>query len=226
VAVALLVAAGRGTRLGSGGPKALVAVAGRPMLDWSLDALRAVAEVEQIVVALPEGVPAPAGTIGVPGGAERSHSVLAALRASTGDPVVVHDAARPLVTPEIVRATLAALLEHGCDAAIAAAPVHDTVKRAAAGVVRGTLDRSELWAVQTPQVFRRAALERALAADHDALAGATDDAALVEAQGGTVRVVESSPENLKVTTRHDLRVAEFLLYRRSGLPESQAAPSE
>jgi 2-C-methyl-D-erythritol 4-phosphate cytidylyltransferase len=211
MAVALVVAAGRGTRLGSNGPKALVQVAGRPMLAWSLDALRAVAEIEQIVVALPEGVPAPEGTIGVPGGAERSHSVLAALRASQGDPVVVHDAARPLVTPEILRATLAALREHGCDAAIAAAPVHDTVKRARDGVVHGTLDRSELWAVQTPQAFRRAALEAALAAGDDALGAATDDAALVEAQGGTVRVVPAPPENFKVTTPHDLRVAELLL---------------
>jgi 2-C-methyl-D-erythritol 4-phosphate cytidylyltransferase len=181
------------------------------MLEWSLAALREVAEIDQIVVALPDGVPAPAGTVGVPGGEERSHSVLAALRASTGDPVVVHDAARPLVTPQVVRATLAALREHGCDAAIAAAPVHDTVKRAADGVVRGTLDRSELWAVQTPQVFRRAALESALTADHDALAGATDDAALVEAQGGTVRVVPAPPENFKITTPHDLRVADLLL---------------
>ena len=82
MAVALIVAAGRGTRLGSSGPKALVAVAGRPMLDWSLDALRAVEEIDQIVVALPEGLAAPVGTVGVPGGAERSHSVLAALRAS------------------------------------------------------------------------------------------------------------------------------------------------
>jgi 2-C-methyl-D-erythritol 4-phosphate cytidylyltransferase len=211
VAVALLVAAGRGTRLGSNGPKALVAVAGRPMLEWSLDALRAVEEIEAIVVALPEGLAAPAGTVGVPGGAERSHSVLAALRASEGDPVVVHDAARPLVTPEIVRATLAALHEHGCDAAIAAAPVHDTVKRAVEGVVHGTLDRSELWAVQTPQVFRRAALEAALAAGEDVLATATDDASLVEAQGGVVRVVPSPPENFKVTTPHDLRVADLLL---------------
>jgi 2-C-methyl-D-erythritol 4-phosphate cytidylyltransferase len=211
MAVALVVAAGRGTRLGSNGPKALVQVAGRPMLAWSLDALRAVDEIEQIVVALPGGVAAPAGTIGVPGGAERSHSVLAALRASQGDPVVVHDAARPLVTPEILRATLAALREHGCDAAIAAAPVHDTVKRARDGVVHGTLDRSELWAVQTPQAFRRAALEAALAAGDDALGAATDDAALVEAQGGTVRVVPAPPENFKVTTPHDLRVAELLL---------------
>jgi 2-C-methyl-D-erythritol 4-phosphate cytidylyltransferase len=211
MAVALLVAAGRGTRLGSDGPKALVQVAGRPMLEWSIDALRAVEEIDQIVVALPDGVPAPPGTIGVPGGAERSQSVRAALRASHGDPVVVHDAARPLVTPSILRATLAALREHGCDAAIAAAPVHDTVKRARDGVVHGTLDRSELWAVQAPQAFRRAALEAALAAGDDALAAATDDAALVEAQGGTVRVVAAPPENFKVTTAHDLRVAELLL---------------
>jgi 2-C-methyl-D-erythritol 4-phosphate cytidylyltransferase len=181
------------------------------MLEWSIAALRAVEEIDQIVVALPDGVPAPPGTIGVPGGAERSHSVLAALRASRGDPVVVHDAARPLVTPGIVRATLTALHEHGCDAAIAAAPVHDTVKRAHDGVVHGTLDRSELWAVQTPQAFRRAALEAALAAGHDVLGAATDDAALVEAQGGSVRVVPAPPENFKVTTPHDLRVAELLL---------------
>jgi 2-C-methyl-D-erythritol 4-phosphate cytidylyltransferase len=211
MAVALLVAAGRGTRLGSSGPKALVVVAGRPMLDWSLDALRAVGEIQEIVVALPDGVQAPAGTVGVPGGAERSHSVLAALRASRGDPVVVHDAARPLVTAAIIRATLAALDEHGCDAAIAAAPVHDTVKRARDGVVHGTLDRSELWAVQTPQAFRRAALDAALSAGEDLLAAATDDAALVEAQGGTVRVVPAPPENFKITTAHDLRVAELLL---------------
>ncbi len=214
VAVALIVAAGRGTRLGSPGPKALVAVAGRPMLEWSLDALREVEEIEEIVVALPEGVRAPDGTVGVTGGAERSHSVLAALRASHGDPVVVHDAARPRVTPAIVRATLAALREHGCEAAIAAAPMHDTVKRAVGGVVHGTLDRSELWAVQTPQAFRRAALEAALAAGPDALATATDDAALVEAQGGTVRVVPAPAENFKVTTPHDLRLAELLLRSR------------
>ena len=173
------------------------------MLEWSLDALRALPEIEQIVVALPEGVPAPAGTVGVTGGAERSHSVLAALRASAGDPVVVHDAARPLVTAEIVRATLQALDEHGCAAAIAAAPVHDTVKRAVDGVV------------QTPQAFRRAALERALSAGEQALGAATDDAALVEAQGGTVRIVPSPPENLKITTAHDLRVANLLLRNRA-----------
>jgi 2-C-methyl-D-erythritol 4-phosphate cytidylyltransferase len=213
VAVALLVAAGRGTRLGSNGPKALVAVAGRPMLEWSLDALRAVEEIEAIVVALPEGLAAPAGTVGVPGGAERSHSVLAALRASEGDPVVVHDAARPLVTPAHFRDALAAL--SGADAAIAAAPITDTVKQAGEDRrVTATLDRTQLWAIQTPQAFRREALERALDVDDALLAAATDDAWLVERAGGTVRVVESTAENFKVTTPHDLRVAELLLGER------------
>jgi 2-C-methyl-D-erythritol 4-phosphate cytidylyltransferase len=166
------------------------------------------------VVALPDGVEAPDGTIGVPGGAQRSHSVRNALRASSGDPVVVHDAARPLTTPELVERCIAAL--DGADAAIAAAPVTDTTKEAGAdGVVERTLDRSRLWAVQTPQVFRRAALEAALAQPDDVLAAATDDASLVEAAGGVVRVVEAPRENLKVTTPLDLRVAELLLRERS-----------
>lgn len=190
-------------------------LAGRPMLEWSIDALQAARSIERVVVALPPGARAPAGTIGVPGGRERSHSVRAALRAAGGaDVVVVHDAARPLLTPELVEATIDALAAHGCDAAIAAAPVTDTVKEAADGEVLRTLDRARLWAVQTPQTFRRGALERALAQPDDVLAAATDDAALVERAGGTVRVVESPRENLKVTTPLDLRVAEALLADR------------
>src|SRR3954463_12012047 len=97
MAVALVVAAGRGERLGSGGPKAFVMVAGRPMIDWSLGALRAADAVRQIVVALPPGVTAPAGTLGVRGGDQRSHSVRAALGAAGGgeEIVVGNDAARP-----------------------------------------------------------------------------------------------------------------------------------
>ncbi len=118
------------------------------------------------------------------------------------------------MTPELVARCLAALDEDDgpWDAAIAAAPVTDTVKRAADGVrVSETLVRSELWAVQTPQVFRRAALERALARSDEELAGATDDAMLVERDGGRVRVVPAPAENLKVTTPVDLRLAELLL---------------
>jgi len=186
------------------------------MLEWSVEALRAVPEVRQIVVALPEGASAPAGTIGVVGGAQRSHSVLNALRAGEGDPVIVHDAARPLVTPEIFAAALRELESSGCDAVIAAAPVTDTIKQASPdGVVTRTLDRSSLWSVQTPQAFRRAALERALAAPDDVLASATDDAWLVERAGGVVRVVASPRENIKVTTPGDLQVAELALRGRA-----------
>jgi 2-C-methyl-D-erythritol 4-phosphate cytidylyltransferase len=228
--VALIVAAGSGERLGAGRPKALVELGGRPLLQWSIDALREVASIEHIVVALPAGLGAPAGAIAlegltavegviaVEGGAVRSDSVRRALAAAPeGDPVLVHDAARPLLTPQIAERVIAALVgDSNASAAIAAAPITDTVKRAdAAGVVQGTLDRSELWAVQTPQVFRRAALVRALEVHVDELAQATDDASLIERQGGRVIVVPTSAENLKVTTTHDLRLAELLLAARS-----------
>ncbi|HEX2085825.1 MAG TPA: 2-C-methyl-D-erythritol 4-phosphate cytidylyltransferase, partial [Solirubrobacteraceae bacterium] len=164
----------------------------------------------------PDGVEAPAGTVGVPGGAQRSHSVRNALAAAgDGDPVLVQDAARPLLTAELAERCLAAV--EGADAAVAAARVTDTTKEAGPdGIVERTLDRSRLWAVQTPQVFRRAALEAALARPDDVLAAATDDAQLVEAAGGRVRVVEAPRENIKVTTRVDLRVAELLLGERRG----------
>ncbi len=188
------------------------------MLEWSIAALRAVAEVEAIVVALPEGCVAPEGTIGVRGGATRSQSVLAALNAVKGDPVIVHDAARPLLTADLVLAALRELAAHGCDAVIAAAPLADTIKEVGDdGVVTRTLERSALWAVQTPQVFRRAALERALSAADDVLAAATDDAWLVERDGGTVRVVAAPPENLKITTPGDMQVAELALRGREGV---------
>jgi len=220
MAVALLVAAGRGERLGAEGPKALVVLAGRPMLEWSLDALRLVPAVERIVVALPAGVRAPDGTVGVTGGAERSHSVRAALEAAGAlpddEPVIVHDAARPLATPELFERALGTLAARGCDAVVAAARVTDTVKRAPGEDLRvvETLDRSALWAVQTPQVFRHDALSRALAQPDEVLAAATDDAGLVEQAGGRVHVVESPAENLKVTTPVDLQLAELLLRER------------
>jgi 2-C-methyl-D-erythritol 4-phosphate cytidylyltransferase len=180
------------------------------MIEWSVEALAPA--VSEIVVALPPGVHAPAGTIGVPGGAERSLSVKAALRAVSGGPVIVHDAARPLVSTALVEECLAALADADC--AIAAAPVTDTVKEARDGLVVRTLDRSALWAVQTPQAFRRDALERALDQPEDVVRAATDDASLVEAMGGTVAIVEAPRENLKVTTPLDMRVAELLLHER------------
>ncbi len=219
MAVALIVAAGRGERLGSGRPKALVTLCGRPMLEWSVQALRAVAAVTRIVVALPsqELAAAPAGTVAVAGGEQRSHSVREALAASgDGDPVIVHDAARPLAPARLFEHVLEELERHDADGVIAAAPVSDTIKEVSPDgrTVARTLDRTSLWAVQTPQVFRRAALERALAAPADELARATDDAWLVERTGGVVRILGAAPGNLKITTREDLRIAELLLSER------------
>jgi 2-C-methyl-D-erythritol 4-phosphate cytidylyltransferase len=221
MAVALIVAAGRGERLGWDRPKALVTLGGRPMLEWSVNALREVPAVERIVVALPEGSldAAPAGTVAVAGGAQRSHSVRAALRAGGGgDPVIVHDAARPLATAQLFQQALDELERVGADAVIAAAPVSDTIKEVGddGRTVTRTLDRARLWAVQTPQVFRRVALERALAVSDEELARATDDAWLVEQTGGVVRIVGADPGNLKITTREDLRMAELLLSDRLG----------
>jgi 2-C-methyl-D-erythritol 4-phosphate cytidylyltransferase len=240
--IALIVAAGSGQRLGADRPKALVELAGRPMLRWSCEALLAAPSVEHIVIAVPptaqliETRPSPddherdgegweepspgwVQSSYVHGGASRSDSVRRALAAAgVGDPVLVHDAARPLVTAELAESVIAALaVDSEADAAIAAAPVTDTIKRAGreGGAVRETLDRDELWSVQTPQVFRRAALERALDVDDATLARATDDAWLIERAGGRVIVVPSLVENLKVTTPLDLEVAALLLGRRS-----------
>ncbi len=214
--VGIVPAAGSGERLGSAGPKAFVVVGGRPLLEWSVEALGAVCS--RVVVAVPDVYEDPERGW-VRGGAVRSESVRRALEAAPEATVaVVQDAARPLVTPELVRACIEALdSDGGCDGAIAAAPMTDTVKEAAPDdhrVVR-TLDRSVLWRIQTPQVFRADVLRRALDVSDDALAAATDDAALVEAAGGVVRVVEAPPENIKVTRPVDVALAELLLAERS-----------
>ena len=222
MAVALVVAAGRGERLGSSRPKALVSLAGRPMVQWSVIALQAVRQIEQILVALPADQldAVPAGAIAVAGGQARSHSVRNALSAAgEGDPVIVHDAARPLAPPELFIQAIEELERSGADAVIAATPVSDTIKLVDADgrTVSTTLDRSRLWAVQTPQVFRRAVLERALSDVSDAvLSSVTDDAGLVERLGGAVRVIDAGPQNIKVTTETDLRLAELLLAHRGG----------
>ena len=226
--VALIVAAGSGERLGADRPKALVDLAGRPLMQWSIDALSRAEGVEQIVVALPEGVQAPPGVIGVPGGSVRSESVRRALAAAGGaedELVLVHDAARPLLSSVLAEMVIAALVQApDADAAIAAAPVTDTIKRAGEdGFVTETLVRSELWSVQTPQVFRRAALARALAVSAEELSLATDDASLVERAGGRVIIVPSSPHNIKVTTPVDLELATMLLTGRS--PASPSNPA-
>ena len=215
----MIAAAGSGQRLGAGGPKAFVELAGRPLLDWSLDAFRAAESIAEIVVAVPpgqEGSVAERGVVAVEGGQHRSESVAIAAELCSEEILVVHDAARPLVTPELIDAIVERLVsDREAAAVIAAAPVTDTIKRTADGDrVEETLDRAGLWAVQTPQAFRADALRGALS-DADSLPDATDDAMLVERQGGRVLIHSAPAENLKVTAPIDLRVAELLLRERA-----------
>lgn len=190
------------------------------MVHWSVASLQAVREVERIVVALPADAldAVPPGAIAVAGGEARSQSVLNALEAAgEGDPVIVHDAARPLTPPELFAHAVEELERSGADAVVAGTRVSDTIKELEEDgrTVRRTLDRSSLWAVQTPQVFRRHALERALrAGSRELLSVATDDAWLVEQIGGKVRVVDAGAQNIKITTATDLRLAELLLAER------------
>jgi 2-C-methyl-D-erythritol 4-phosphate cytidylyltransferase len=209
--VGVIAAAGTGERLGAGAPKAFVPCAGRPLLEWSLDVLAEACD--RVVVAVPPGYERAPDR--VTGGASRSASVRAALAAAPeAEVAVVHDAARPLVTPDLVARCVAAL--SGADGAVAAARVTDTIKEAAPdGTVRRTLERSTLWAIQTPQAFRAAVLRRALEVPEERLAAATDDAALVEDAGGRVVVVEAPPENVKVTRAGDLGPIEAALAARA-----------
>lgn len=214
----MIAAAGSGQRLGAGGPKAFIELAGRPMLEWSLEAFRAAASIDEIVVAAPPGsneTVADQGVVAVTGGEHRSESVAKALELTRGEIVVVHDAARPLVTPGLIDAVVEELAaEDDADAVIAASQVTDTIKQASrGGQVERTLDRSGLWAVQTPQAFRADALRDALS-EPDFYADVTDDAMLVERRGGQVLIHSTSADNIKVTTPFDLRVAELLLGER------------
>jgi 2-C-methyl-D-erythritol 4-phosphate cytidylyltransferase len=225
LATALLAAAGAGGRLGADTPKAIVDVAGRPLMAWSLLAMDTAATVDRAVIAAPPGLedevaalaslaaPSLAVTV-TTGGTSRSQSVAKALElARLSDEVLVHDAARPLVTAELIDRCVERLRRWGCDGVVAAARAVDTIKEAdAGGRVIATLERSRLWAVQTPQVFTFAALSSAVGRGD--LERAYDDAQLVEAVGGDVRIVEAPRENLKVTTPHDLRVAALLLRDR------------
>lgn len=227
----LLVAAGAGERLGGGEPKAFVSLAGQPLAAWSLAAFDAARRIERVVVAVPSGTDKRMCEIAesccsqievdvVDGGSSRSHSVLAALESATDvEIVVVHDAARPLVTADLIDASVRELESIGCDGVVAAAPVNDTIKRVADDAsVQETLDRGRLWAVQTPQAFRAEALRKAFRrSSEDEIANASDDAGLVERIGGDVRVLEAPHENMKVTDVVDLAFAEMLLTKTKGL---------
>jgi 2-C-methyl-D-erythritol 4-phosphate cytidylyltransferase len=219
---AVIAAAGSGERLGAGGPKAFVPLGGRPMIAWSLDACRECGVVAAVVVAVPAGHEhGLEEVVVVDGGATRAGSVANALAAVRTEYVAIHDAARPLLTAALLEDLVRALAaDPEADAIIAAAPVTDTVKKVRADFrshsdrkstrVVETLDRSELWGAQTPQVFRTEALRKAL----KGVESVTDEAMLIEAAGGKVLIHDPGAPNLKVTTPLDLRVAELLLADR------------
>jgi 2-C-methyl-D-erythritol 4-phosphate cytidylyltransferase len=214
---AVLVAAGRGERLGEGRPKAFARLGELPLLAEPLRRLEACKQVDAIVVVAPpeweepaillaEEVGAAKVTACVPGGQTRSASVRAGIAEVPDDAAVilVHDAARPLLPPELVTRLLDAL-DEGYDGAVPGLPVADTIKRVAGGLVLETPAREELMAVQTPQAFAARVLRAAAAGE------GSDCASLVEAAGGRVTVVPGDERLLKVTTAADLARAEALL---------------
>ena len=208
----IVVAGGSGRRFGA--PKQFSLLGGRPVVEWAVDACRPFSV--GIVLVVPSDVayadaPMHGADALVAGGDTRSDSVRRGLAAvpAEADVVLVHDAARPLATAEVFEAVIAAVLEEGADGAVPGVPVHDTIKEVDdAHNVTATLDRRTLVAVQTPQGFRADVLRRAHERD---MTDATDDAALVEALGGRVRVVPGDPGNLKITTADDLRDAQHRL---------------
>jgi 2-C-methyl-D-erythritol 4-phosphate cytidylyltransferase len=218
---AILVAAGSGERLGADRPKAFVALGGRVLLAESLERLDGNDWIDAVVVAVPaeweeaaivlaEELVASKVAAVVPGGPSRGESVRAALAEVPDDALVilVHDAARPLVGDDVIERVLAPLAD-GYDGAVPALPLIDTVKRVEGGVVVETVDRSALVGVQTPQAFLAGALRTAYRGEGGV--PATDCAALVEAQGGRVRVVAGDPRLLKITTPADLALVESWL---------------
>jgi 2-C-methyl-D-erythritol 4-phosphate cytidylyltransferase len=217
---AVLVAAGRGERLGLDRPKAFAALRGRPLLAVSLERLESSGWIDAIVIVAPEEWEEPAillaeelgcGKVsaGVTGGPSRAESVrigVAEVPEGAGA-IVVHDAARPLISDEVIERVLAPLGQ-GFDGAVPALPVADTIKRVAGGVVAETLRRDELVAVQTPQAFVADALRSAVAGE---ISDASDCASLVEARGGRVKVVDGDRRLLKVTSAEDLALVESWL---------------
>ncbi len=216
---AIVPAAGAGTRLGSNRPKALQPVAGEPLLVHAVRSLRACSLVGPVVVAAPQGLCREVEALLLPydvtvveGGVERQDSVAAALAALSADVehVLVHDAARAFVPPQVVLAVVEAL-RAGAEAVVPVLPVADTIKRVATdGSVIATVPRVDLRAAQTPQGFERAVLTRAHASGQPA----TDDASLVEALGVRVVTVPGAAEAFKVTTPFDLLVAETVVRHR------------
>jgi len=221
--VALVVAGGRGTRMGGGIPKQFLRLGKLPVLVHALLVFQRSRRISQIVLVVPKGFGARAEALVirhrldkvvrvVRGGKERQDSVLLGLRAVSQDSdiVLIHDAARPGVTRKLVEGSIRRLLSKR-DGVLVAIPVADTLKRVEKGIVIATLDRSVLWRAQTPQVFPYPEILEAYERAEREGFRATDDSAVYQWAGGRVRLFPGEETNLKVTTRHDLHLARVLL---------------
>lgn len=218
---AIIPAAGAGTRLKAPGPKPLVAIKGKPLLIYALRALEECTFISSVIIVAPkENIEKFKGIIRdfgikkvvcyVPGGKRRCDSVASGIKELDKDTkfVVIHDGARPFLTADLLKRCLSAAKEH--KAVVAAVPIKPTVKRASKSlVVQETLKRDELWDVQTPQVFAKDIIVKAY--KRLGKQTPTDDAELVEHIGGKVKIVQGDYQNIKVTTKEDLVLAEFIL---------------
>ena len=225
--IAIVPAAGSGKRFGAGTNKPFARLGDKPLIIWAVEALQSLSEVMEIIPVVKETDIKLCSRLFedysitkvrriAPGGRERQDSILHGLSLIQDKTaiVLVHDGVRPLIEPSLIKKALQQL--HGCDGVVVGVPLKDTVKEVTDGIVRSTPERNTLWAIQTPQIFHfqtlYAAYEKAVADSFYA----TDDSALVERNGGKIKVIHGSYTNIKVTTPEDLLIAEvFLEMRRS-----------
>ena len=232
--VAIIAAAGQGTRMGGKRAKQFLEIAGVPVIIHTLRRFEQCAAIQEVIVVLPAqdaaGFLSLAGKHGlrklarvVPGGATRAESVwrgLQSVRAATAEIIAVHDGVRPFVTPEEIERTVRAAQASG--AAILTAPVVETIKEVEDGRVVRTLDRTRLQRALTPQCFRYELLRRAFENAPELIANATDDSSLVESLGASVAIIEGDARNIKITRPEDIALAEIILKQESGVRSQES----
>lgn len=224
--MAVVPAAGIGKRLGAQTNKPFERINNKPLILWALETLEGMTEIREIIPVLKEADMRYAADLFerhniskvkkiATGGKKRQDSVYKGLQLIDDRTclVMIHDAVRPLIEERIVKEALREL--QNCDGIVTGVPVKDTIKKTDGNVVTETLKRNTLWAIQTPQIFTYASLYRAYESAMADAYYATDDAALVEHYGGTVKVIKGSYTNIKITTPEDISIAEILLNKRA-----------
>jgi 2-C-methyl-D-erythritol 4-phosphate cytidylyltransferase len=239
ITAALIPAAGRGQRMGLNVEKQFLQLRGKPLLAYTLAQFEATPDIDRIVVIVPQGretfcyqeIVEPEGfrkvTHIIAGADTRQLSVMAGFRCLDEDVeiVVIHDGARPFVTPSLIRTAIEAAIQDG--SAVAAIPESDTMKRVSGeGTVIETVDRRNLWRAQTPQAFRRSILQRALAYATQHNLDATDEASLVESMSWPVRIFKGSRWNFKITSPDDMVLAELVLGQYTNRKPTSQSPEE